>query len=124
MQLGHAGELVVTCGSKSIAFANASMKAGTWAHVTLYLDNEEVRLLVNNTGEQSAALATPFTAPADEALLLGGGFVGRIDEVRVWDGILADDYNRFWNNTIDHLCRIVASWRWTTFSRLAAMCAF
>lgn len=122
VQLGHAGELVVTCGSKSIAFANASMKAGTWAHVTLYLDNEEVRLLVNNTGEQSVALATPFTAPADETLLLGGGFVGRIDEVRVWDGILADDYNRFWNNTIDHLCpswkNILGYWKFDQ-SRLA-----
>ena len=122
VQLGRAGELVVTCGSKSIAFANASIKAGTWAHITLYLDNEEARLLVNNAGEQSAALAAPFAAPADELLLLGGGFVGRIDEVRVWDGILSDNYNRFWNNTIDSLCpswkNILGYWKFDQ-SRLA-----
>ena len=122
VQLGRAGELVVTCGSKSIAFANASIKAGTWAHITLYLDNEEARLLVNNAGEQSAALAAPFAAPADELLLLGGGFVGRIDEVRVWDGILSDNYNRFWNNTIDRLCpswkNILGYWKFDQ-SRLA-----
>lgn len=104
VQLGRAGELVVTCDGESVAFASAGLKAGAWAHITLYLDGEEVRLLVNNAGEQSALLAAPFVVTADEALLLGGGFVGRIDEVRVWNGVLADEYNRFWNNTIDHLC--------------------
>ena len=56
VQLGREGELVVTCGSKSIAFANASIKAGTWVHITLYLDNKEARLLVNNAGVLESGL--------------------------------------------------------------------
>ena len=120
--LGRAGELVITCGDKSVAFANAGLKVGVWAHITLSIDGEEVSLLVNNTAEQITALAAPFVVPTDEPLLLGGGFIGRIDEVRVWNGILSVDYNRFWNNTIDHLCpswsRLVGYWKFDQ-SRLA-----
>ena len=74
--LGRAGELVITCGDKSVAFANAGLKVGVWAHITLSIDGEEVRLLVNNTAEQITALAAPFVVPTDEPLLLGGGFIG------------------------------------------------
>lgn len=123
VQLGLVHELVITYGSTSVTFADVNLTSVTWAHVTLYLDGKEVRLLVNNAGEQSAALPTPFAAPADEPLLLGGGFIGRIDEVRVWNGILTADYNRFWNNTIDYLCpswnQLVGYWKFDQ-SRLTA----
>ena len=100
IQLGNPGVLVIKSGDDSMTFSDANLSSGNWAHITLLLDNN-IRLLVNNANEQNGTLSQPFAIPTEAPLLLGGGFLGRIDEVRVWDFILPADYNRFWNNTID-----------------------
>ena len=100
IQLGNPGELVVKSGDNNMTFNDANLSSGNWTHITLLLDSD-IRLLVNNANEQRHTLSQPFTISADAPLLLGGGFLGRIDEVRIWDFILPADYNRFWNNTID-----------------------
>ena len=100
IQLGNPGELVVKSGDDSMTFNDTNLSSGNWTHITLLLDSD-IRLLVNNANEQRHTLSQPFTISADAPLLLGGGFLGRIDEVRIWDFILPADYNRFWNNTID-----------------------
>lgn len=101
IQLGATGELVIKSNDDTITFSDANLTTGNWTHITLLLNGNTIRLLVNNANEQSGTLAQPFAIPADAPLLLGGGFLGRIDEVRVWNTILPADYNRFWNNTID-----------------------
>ena len=100
IQLGTPGQLVIKSAEESITFTDSNLASGNWTHLTLLLDNG-IRLLVNNANEQSSTLPRPFVIPADAPLLLGGGFLGRIDEVRVWDFILPAEYNRYWNNTID-----------------------
>ena len=101
IQLGTPGQLVISSNGESHTFADTNLSSGNWAHITLMLDNNHINLLINNANVQSATLSAPFTVPADSPLLLGGGLLGRIDEVRVWNTVLPDDYNRFWNNTID-----------------------
>ena len=101
IQLGKPGEVVVKSNADTFSFTDSNLATGNWAHLTLLLEGNSIRLLVNNANEQNATLLEPFTIPTEEPLLLGGGFLGRIDEVRVWDFILPADYNRFWNNTID-----------------------
>ncbi|MBQ5627618.1 MAG: hypothetical protein IIU97_05850, partial [Bacteroidaceae bacterium] len=101
IQLGATGELVIKSNGNTLTFSDANLTTGNWAHITLLLNGNTISLLVNNANGQSGTLAQPFTIPTDAPLLLGGGFLGRIDEVRVWDFILPADYNRFWNNTID-----------------------
>ena len=103
IQLGTPGQLVINCTEESVAFSDVNMTSGIWAHITLILEDKNVSLLVNNSNIQSNTLSVPFTVPAEEPLLLGGGFLGRIDEVRLWDTVLPADYNRYWNNTIDAL---------------------
>ena len=99
--LGTPGELVIKSYNDTFSFTDANLATGNWAHITLSLDGIALGLLVNNANAQSATLSVPFITPAAEPLLLGGGFLGRIDEVRVWNIILPADYNRYWNNTID-----------------------
>lgn len=101
MQLGTLGEIVIKSNGDTLSFTDANLTTGNWAHITLLLNGKDISLLVNNTNEQSSTLAKAFTPPTTEPLILGGGFLGRIDEVRVWNTILPADYNRFWNNTID-----------------------
>ncbi len=101
IQLGTPGQLKIKCADEGMTFSDSNLATGNWSHLTLLLEGNCIRLLVNNANEQSHTLSTPFTTIAQDPLLLGGGFLGRIDEVRVWDFILPTDYNRFWNNTID-----------------------
>lgn len=101
IQLGTPGQLKIKCADEGMTFSDSNLATGNWSHLTLLLEGNCIRLLVNNANEQSGTFPAPFTVPAWEPLLLGGGFLGRIDEVRVWDFILPADYNRFWNNTVD-----------------------
>ena len=101
IQLGTPGQITIKCGDETMTFTDSNLATGNWSHLTLLMEGNSIRLFVNNANEQSGTLPTPFTVPTREPLLLGGGFLGRIDEVRVWDFILPADYNRFWNNTID-----------------------
>ena len=101
IQLGTPGQITIKCGDETMTFTDSNLATGNWSHLTLLMEGNCIRLLVNNANEQSGTLPTPFTVPTREPLLLGGGFFGRIDEVRVWDFILPADYNRFWNNTVD-----------------------
>ena len=101
IQLGTPGQITIKCGNETMTFTDSNLATGNWSHLTLLMEGNSIRLLVNNANEQSGTLPTPFTVPTREPLLLGGGFLGRIDEVRVWDFILPADYNRFWNNTVD-----------------------
>ena len=115
IQLDNPGQLVVKSCEESFTFTDSNLSSGNWTHLTLHLEKNNIRLLVNNTNEKNGTLTVPFTVPVEEPLLLGGGFLGRIDEVRVWDFILPADYNRFWNNTIDCFNplwqHIVAYWK-------------
>ena len=101
LQLGKPGELVVKSCDDTLSFTSSNLATGNWSHITLLFEGNGVGLLVNNANQQNGTLSQPFAIPAKAPLLLGGGFLGRIDEVRVWDFILPADYNRFWNNTVD-----------------------
>ena len=101
MQLGTPGELIIESNGDTLSFSDTNLATGNWAHITLLLDGNSLSMLVNNANRQDRTLSAAFATPAAEPMLLGGGFLGRMDEVRMWDFILPADYNRFWNNTID-----------------------
>ena len=101
IQLGNPGQITIKCADEIMSFTDSNLATGNWSHLTLLLEGNSISLLVNNTNRQDYTFSQPFAIPTEDPLLLGGGFLGRIDEVRVWDFILPADYNRFWNNTID-----------------------
>ena len=103
VRLAAFGELSVEVGPDEYLFKDAALLSGNWVHLTLLLDGTDLGVLVNNANEQNASLSAPFAVSGGEPLLLGGGFLGRIDEVRLWNTLLPADYNRYWNNTIDSL---------------------
>ena len=123
IQLGAPGNLIIKSNDDTLSFTDANLTTGNWAHITLLLDGNSIGLLINNANLQSGTLSAAFTTPTADPLLLGGGFFGRIDEVRVWDYILPDEYNRYWNNTLDHFNpqwqHIVGYWKFDQ-ARLAA----
>lgn len=98
-KLGAPGSIVFTVGEKSVTATSADLKAGEWNGVMLNCSHKSATLFVNNTEAGSGALdAVPAT---DEPLVLGGGYSGKLDEVRVWKLKLNSDFDYFTNNTLN-----------------------
>lgn len=97
LTLEEAGVLTLTGESDKVAFNATGIELGKWSHITLSYDGEAARLYVNNqlAGEQKSK---GLTLIPNE----GGWYIepcGSIDEFRVWDTMLPEDYERFWRNT-------------------------
>ena len=91
-------EIVV--GDKSVAVKNSRFAPGIWTQVTFIYTGSAMRFLVN--GNQAVSQKGDFRLAEDGApFVIGGGFDGCIDELRVWNAVLSDEFNYFLNNTIN-----------------------
>ena len=98
-QLYTEGTVRFTVGATTIDASSSLFAVGQWAQVTLVCDEGSATVLVNNS---AVATGTLGAVPAENAnLVLGTGFVGRIDEFRLWRAALEDKFVRFWNNTLN-----------------------
>ena len=101
IQTGAENTIEIVAGNGSQTAKNSSLTVGKWTQLTFICNNNTLKILVN--GRQVNSKSGDFTIPVSEApLMIGGGFKGCIDELRVWDDELkASDFNYFVNNTIN-----------------------
>ncbi|MDO4211640.1 MAG: LamG-like jellyroll fold domain-containing protein [Bacteroidales bacterium] len=102
LSIGEAGALELVGESDKVTFNATNVQLDKWSHLTLTYDGEAARLYVNNklVGEQkSAGLALK---PSDNGWSIAPN--GAIDEFRVWDTVLPEEYERFWRNTLNEYC--------------------
>lgn len=97
--LGKPGTLAMTFGNGSLSVSSADMAAGKWAQVTVIRDGAAGKVYVNNTEVLSQAI--PVVGESNDPLLFGGGYAGRIDEVRLFKTAIPEDFERFAFNTIN-----------------------
>ena len=102
VKLGDNHTLVFDDGTNyMIISSTANISAGKWCHVTMRVDTDETSVSINNG--KARTLDKHLTMPTTTySLWLGGcGYTGRMDEIRVWRVKLNEDYNSFYNNTIN-----------------------
>lgn len=100
IKLGEDGELIFIIGQESVSVNSSALIANNWTHVSLIVDNNDLCVRINN--EIAKTETKPFIIPASsEPFVLGGNFSGRIDELRIWKGVLSSDYNYMWQNTLN-----------------------
>lgn len=93
-RLGQAGTVEVSVGTGRLTATDATrLAAGRWAQITLIVKNGAARLLVGDVQKTSGQL--PALTEADTAFTMGGGYEGRLDEVRLWKCALTDDFEHF-----------------------------
>ncbi|MDE6490019.1 MAG: LamG domain-containing protein, partial [Muribaculaceae bacterium] len=97
--LGSTGEIIFTSGNTTLTASSSALKPGAWAQYTLVCDNGRASATVNGAEAASGTLDA-IPAAAGE-FVIGGGYTGRIDEIRLWKAVLADRYDRFMFNTIN-----------------------
>lgn len=102
LTIGETGVLTLTGESDAVTFNATGIDLGKWSHITLCYDGEAARLYVNNkfAGEQkSKGLAL---IPNEDGWCIEP--CGSIDEFRLWDTVLPEEYERFWRNTLNEYC--------------------
>lgn len=98
-KLGAEGEVVFTFGEKSVSGKSDDLKAGEWNGVMLNCSHKTAKVFVNNV--QVASERVDAIPDSEESLKLGGGYAGKLDEVRLWNCALKADFDYFTNNTLN-----------------------
>lgn len=100
VSLGADNTLVFDLGGQQTTLRHSDIAVGQWAQITLIREGSTVKTFVNGTRRSnSGALGTLPEMTAE--FVIGGGYSGRIDEVRLWNAALRADFNYFVNNTIN-----------------------
>lgn len=105
IDLGKEGNVDFYINGSTLTVASENLKAGKWAQITLINNNGTATALVN--GKVVAEGKLPAIAEEAAEFMMGGGFNGLLDDVRLWDAALNDEmksFDYFTNNTINKWC--------------------
>ena len=96
LSLGTPGVVNVKIGDVNLTTNNVPVDA--WSLLTVRVNDGTAYI---NSFRKSTKVQPLATAGDKEALILGGGYKGRIDEVRIWGISLPDEFNRFEHTTLN-----------------------
>lgn len=100
IKMGNEHALVFNDGTNHITVSSQQIATKKWCQVTLRSKKGATEVTLNN--KSSYELTEYLTLPAKEnSLWLGGGYKGRIDEVRLWSKWLGTEYESFYRNTLN-----------------------
>lgn len=104
IKLGNNHALVLNDGTHHLTISDIRMSEGKWCHVTVRADKAGNQTTVTLNNAKTYTLDEYLSLPAkDNSLWLGGGYTGRMDEIRLWTTLLPTDYESFYNNTLNKL---------------------
>ena len=98
--LGDANTLEFVVGDKTIKATSQELAANKWCQVSFFCDKGFGKILVNGDVVYEGTISE-IPASEDNFIIGGGGFIGRIDEFRIWNDLLAMDYGYFRCNTLN-----------------------
>lgn len=105
LNLAKDGNLNFTVGETSLPISSPDLKAGEWNQLTVICNDGNAAAYVNG---QPAGESNLSPVPnSSEEFMLGGGYSGMIDEVRVWNEALDENmktFDYFINNTLNKWC--------------------
>lgn len=102
MRLGNDHSLLLNDGTGFFYATSDKLEAGRWTHITMRTSREDTTVYIDNS--LVATFPMPLVFPCDvSSIWLGGGYKGRIDEVRVWRGVLSQNNESYWRNTLNEL---------------------
>lgn len=100
--LGKEGTIIAKVGDKTAEIKSDDMAHGKWAQLTIVTDGDKTEAIVNG---ETAPINSLGAMPAKSGeFTIGGGYDGRIDEVRVWKTALSDEFDYFIKNTLNRWC--------------------
>lgn len=96
------GELVFYIGRNTVKITDAAIKVNAWTHFTFINREGNVKVFVNNieTAPEQSSSSMSIPNMASDFILGDNGYEGRIDEFRIWNTVLDNEYF-MWDNTIN-----------------------
>lgn len=101
ISLGDANSLVFDLGGSRATLTNSEIAVGQWTQITLIRDGATTKTFVNGTRRACTGTLGAMPEMKEEFVMGGDSYVGRIDEVRLWNAALSSDFNYFIGNTIN-----------------------
>ena len=104
VKLGASHCLEMTMGDQDFIVKSPKLERGKWMQLTMTVADRYLTILLNNEQIYRRRSHTgSYQLPTEtKSFALGGNdFVGRIDEVRVWNTVLKPDFDYFINNTLN-----------------------
>lgn len=95
--LGEEGKVEFTVGAVGLTLSGVPLNE--WTLVTLR--SKDGIAYVNGSRKKTALPAVPHSGENDKLILGGGGYVGRLDEVRIWGSALNADFDYFERTTLN-----------------------
>lgn len=102
VNLGTPGEIQFKIGGSEVKASSDDLKAADWNQVTMICDSGNAKVLVN--GKEAGEGSLNMIPQSDEPVMIGGGYTGMIDEIRIWDAALNDEmktFDYFTHNTLN-----------------------
>lgn len=99
--IGQANSLRLRLGEDIVNVTNNKLIPGKWIQLTLLVNRGEMRLLIDGIEVCKEEGSYQLPAATDKFHLGGALFAGRLDEIRVWNTCLPNQYNYFVNNTLN-----------------------
>lgn len=100
-KLGDAKTVEFVVGDKVLKVFSDDLIVGKWCQVTFFCKEGQGEICINGLTVYDANEVLPVIPATEDGFVLGGGFSGRIDEFRIWNTLLAKDYDYFRNNTLN-----------------------
>ena len=105
VKLNSSGNLTFKSGESIISTPANTIQSGEWNQVTMICNEGNAEILIND--EKVAEGSLYALGNNSDSVILGGGYEGLLDEVRIWDDALDDtmsplDY--FTHNTLNKWC--------------------
>ena len=94
--------VTATIGDQTLAFSSTSLTTNRWNHLMFLSDGTKIYFYVNGNRLKSVTTECPIPEDSESSFIIGGDqYQGRIDEIRVWNTAISDQYGYFINNTLN-----------------------
>lgn len=96
LKLGKENELIYSANDKSIKLTSGELRTNHWAQVTIIQSDREFNFYINGKLVQTENTNFPLNLYQGQ-LEMGKNFIGRMDEIRLWDTDIDTNYLLFQN---------------------------
>ena len=102
LQAGGTNKLLATVGSETFTVTNTFLNAGRWTHVTMLSTGEKLIFYINGNRTKTFSGRYPLPEDGESHLLLGSDtYQGRLDEIRIWNTEITDEFGYFVHTTLN-----------------------
>ena len=94
--------ITATIGEQSLALNSTLFTANRWNHLMLLSDGTKVYIYVNGNRAKTLTAQCAIPVDSESSFLIGGDlYQGRIDEIRVWNTAITDEFGYFVHTTLN-----------------------